>query len=247
MTLGGTVMVTGAARGLGLAIAERFLTDGVDTLVLSDVDRAQLETAAESLSLGATKLIISALDVSDRDAVVAAVDEAVSASGRLDVLVNNAGVLSPSGRLHNLAVEDWTRCFNINVMGAVNGIFAAVPHMRTQGGGAIVNTASAAGITPFAYAGPYSASKAAVISVTQSAALEYARDKIRVNCVCPGTFLSAIHQGLDQSAIDAMAAKHPLGLGQMSDVVGAFAYLAGPDSAWTTGASLVVDGGYTVQ
>lgn len=248
MTLGGTAMVTGAARGLGLAIAERLVADGVDTLVLADLDQAALEAAAASLqAAGATtRIVLAALDVSDRDAVVAAVDRAVAESGRIDVLVNNAGILAPSGRIHHLTVDDWTRSFAINVMGTVNGIFAAVPHMRTQGGGSIVNTASAAGITPFPHASAYSASKAAIISVTQCAALEYARDRIRVNCVCPGTFLSHIHEGLPESAIEAMASKHPLGLGQVSDIVGAFSYLAGPDSAWTTGASLVVDGGYIV-
>lgn len=247
MTIGGTVMVTGAARGLGLAIAERFLRDGVDTLVLADRDLAELESAAESLTPGSTRIIRAPLDVSDRDAVVAAVDSVVAQTGRLDVLVNNAGVLSPAGRLHNIPVDDWARCFDVNVMGTVNGIFAAVPHMRARGGGSIVNTASAAGITPFSYAGPYSASKAAIISITKCSALEYARDRIRVNCVCPGTFRSHIHDGLPDDALDAMAAKHPMGLGQAADLVGAFAYLAGPDSAWTTGASLVVDGGYVAQ
>jgi NAD(P)-dependent dehydrogenase (short-subunit alcohol dehydrogenase family) len=247
VTIGGTAMVTGAARGLGLAIAERFLRDGVHTLVIADLDGAELESAAESLTPGGTKIIVEPLDVSDRDAVAEVVGSAVAASGRLDVLVNNAGVLSPNGRLHNLSVGDWARCFDINVMGTVNGIFAAVPHMRAQGGGSIINTASVAGITPFPYAGPYSASKAAIISVTKCAALEYARDRIRVNCVCPGTFRSHIHEGLPDSALEAMSEKHPLGLGQAADLVGAFAYLAGPDSAWTTGASLVVDGGYVVQ
>ena len=246
MTLGGTVLVTGAARGLGLAIAERFLLDGVDTLVLADLDGADLDTAAASLNPGAAKILTVPMDVSNRDAVVAGVDSMVTQSGRLDVLVNNAGVLSPNGRLHNLTVDDWARCLNINVMGTVNGIFAAVPHMRKAGGGSIVNTASVAGITPFPYAGPYSASKAAIISVTKCAALEYARDRIRVNCVCPGTFKSHIHEGLPDSALDEMGAKHPLGLGQVSDLVGAFSYLAGPDSSWTTGESLVVDGGYVV-
>ncbi len=244
--LGGTAFVTGAARGLGLAVAERFVRDGIDTLVLADLDRDDLEKAAESLGSGRHKVVVAPLDVSDRDAVVEAIDAAVAASGRLDVLVNNAGVLSVNGRLHNLSTAEWARCFNVNVMGAVNGIFAAVPHMRARNGGSIINTASVAGITPFPYAGPYSASKAAIISVTKCAALEYARDRIRVNCVCPGTFRSHIHEGLPDSALEAMAEKHPLGLGRVDELVGAYAYLAGPDSSWTTGESLVVDGGYAV-
>lgn len=247
MSLGGTVVITGAARGLGLVIARRFLAEGPETLVLCDVDEGELAEAATGFPRGTARIEQMVLDVSDRDAVIAAIDEAMARSGRLDVLINNAGVLSPNGRVHNLSVADWARCFDINVMGVVNGIAAAVPHMRRLGGGSIVNTASAAGITPFPYAAPYSASKAAIISVTRCAALEYARDRIRVNCVCPGTFQSHIHDNLPEGALDAMGAKHPLGLGSAEDVAGAFVYLAGSDSTWTTGSCLVVDGGYVVQ
>ena len=246
MAAGRSVLITGAARGLGYAIAERFLRDGIATLVLTDVDHAALTAAASALSPSVTKVIVSQLDVRDRNAFGDVVSSVVSAGGRIDVLINNAGVLSPNGRIHNLSPADWQRCFDINVMGVVNGIQAVVPYMRRQGGGCIINTASAAGITPFAYASPYSASKAAVISLTKCAAVEYARDKIRVNCVCPGTFRSHIHEGLPEGALDALAKKHPLGLGQSADVAGAFAYLAGADAGWTTGAALVVDGGYTV-
>ena len=133
--------------------------------------------------------------------------------GRLDVLISNAGVLSPNGRIHNLATEDWERAFRVNVLGAVNGIRAAVPVMRAQQSGSIILTASVAGLTAWSHAAPYCATKAAVIQLAKVAAVEYARDGIRVNCVCPGTFLSAIHEGLPQEAIDAIAAKHPLGLG----------------------------------
>ena len=133
--------------------------------------------------------------------------------GHLDVLVSNAGVLSPNGRIHNLTTEDWERAFRINVMGSVNAIRAAVPAMRAQGSGSIVLTASVAGLTAWTHASPYCVTKAAVIHLAKVAAVEYARDGIRVNCVCPGTFLSAIHADLPPEAIDAMAAKHPLGLG----------------------------------
>src|SRR4030095_6930258 len=101
----------------------------------------------------------------------------------------------------------------VNVMGAVNGIRAAVPVMRSQGSGSIVLTASVAGLTAWSHAAPSCATKAAVIQLAKVAAVEYARDGIRVNCVCPGTFLSAIHDDLPQEALDAIAAQHPLGLG----------------------------------
>ena len=133
--------------------------------------------------------------------------------GRLDALISNAGVLSPNGRIHNLTTEDWERAFRVNVLGAVNGIRAAVPVMRAQQSGSIVLTASVSGLTAWSHAAPYCATKAAVIQLAKVAAVEYARDGIRVNCVCPGTFRSAIHADLPQEAIDAIAAKHPLGLG----------------------------------
>ena len=169
---------------------------------------------------------------------------AVERFGRLDVLISNAGVLSPNGRIHNLATEDWERAFRINVLGAVNGIRAAVGVMRPQRSGSIVLTASVAGLTAWSHAAPYCATKAAVIQLAKVAAVEYARDGIRVNCVCPGTFLSAIHDDLPQEALDAIAARHPLGLGSAADLVGAYSYLASDASRWTTGSAMVVDGGY---
>jgi NAD(P)-dependent dehydrogenase (short-subunit alcohol dehydrogenase family) len=165
--------------------------------------------------------------------------------GRLDVMVQNAGVLSPNGRIHNLATEDWERAFQVNVLGAVNAIRAAVAVMRPQGSGSIVLTASVAGLTAWSHAAPYCATKAAVIQLAKVAAVEYARDGIRVNCVCPGTFRSAIHDDLPPEALDTIAARHPLGLGAASDLAGVYSYLASEASRWTTGSALVVDGGYS--
>ncbi len=177
--------------------------------------------------------------------VESAIGLAVERFGRLDVLISNAGVLSPNGRIHNLDTEEWERAFRINLLGAVNGIRAAVAVMRPQRSGSIVLTASVAGLTAWSHAAPYCATKAAVIQLAKVAAVEYARDGIRVNCVCPGTFLSAIHEGLPQDALDAMAERHPLGLGSAGDLVGAYSYLAGEASGWTTGSAIVVDGGYS--
>jgi 3-oxoacyl-[acyl-carrier protein] reductase len=184
-------------------------------------------------------------DVSDFEQVEAVVARAVERFGRLDVLISNAGVLAPNGRIHNLDTDDWERSFRINVLGAVNGIRAAVPVMRAQRSGSIVLTASIAGLTAWSHSAPYCATKAAVIQLAKVAAVEYARDGIRVNCVCPGTFLSGIHAELPQEAIDAIAARHPLGLGSPAELVGAYSYLASDASRWTTGSAMVVDGGYS--
>jgi 3-oxoacyl-[acyl-carrier protein] reductase len=126
----------------------------------------------------------------------------------------------------------------------VNGIKAAVGVMREQRSGSIVLTASVSGLTAWSHAAPYCATKAAVIQLAKVAAIEYARDGIRVNCVCPGTFLSAIHTELPAAALETIAARHPLGLGSASDLVGAYSYLASDAARWTTGSALVVDGGY---
>jgi len=182
--------------------------------------------------------------VSDPTQVEAVVARAIDAFGRLDVLISNAGVLAPNGRIHNLSVDDWDRSYRVNVLGNVNGIKAAVGVMRPQGSGSIVLTASVAGMTAWSHAAPYCATKAAVIQLAKVAAVEYARDGIRVNCVCPGTFLSQIHDGLPPEAIDAIAVKHPLGLGSADDLLGAYSYLASDAARWTTGAAIVVDGGY---
>jgi 3-oxoacyl-[acyl-carrier protein] reductase len=184
-------------------------------------------------------------DVSDPEQVEAVVARAVDRFGHLDVLISNAGVLSPNGRIHNLSTEDWERAFRINVLGAVNGIKAAVGVMRPQGSGSIVLTASVSGLTAWSHAAPYCATKAAVIQLAKVAAVEYARDGIRVNCVCPGTFRSAIHEGLPDEALDAISSRHPLGLGSADDLAGAYSYLASDASRWTTGSAIVVDGGYS--
>ena len=239
------VAVTGAGGALGAAISARLAGEPATDLVLSDISEVSLDATVAQLPEGRGTVETAVADVGDIDQVVAVVDRAVERFGRLDVLISNAGVLSPNGRIHNLATEDWERAFRINVLGAVNGIRAAVPVMRPQQSGSIVLTASVSGLTAWSHAAPYCTTKAAVIHLAKVAAVEYARDGIRVNCVCPGTFRSAIHEGLPPQALDAIEARHPLGLGTAGDLAGAYSYLAGDDSRWTTGSALVVDGGYS--
>jgi meso-butanediol dehydrogenase / (S,S)-butanediol dehydrogenase / diacetyl reductase len=239
------VVITGAGGALGAALSAQFAGEPSTDLVLSDVSAPSLDATLAGLPETECSVETILADVSDVAQVEAVVARAVERYGRLDVLISNAGVLAPNGRIHNLATADWERAFSINVMGAVNGIRAAVPAMRAQKSGSIVLTASVAGMTAWSHAAPYCATKAAVIQLAKVAAVEYARDGIRVNCVCPGTFLSAIHQDLALEAIEAMASKHPLGLGSTADLVGAYSYLAGETSRWTTGAAMVVDGGYS--
>jgi 3-oxoacyl-[acyl-carrier protein] reductase len=238
------VAITGAGGALGTALSRRFAAEPNTTLVLSDVAEASLASSVEATKGSETPVVSILADVSNFDEVQAVVQLAVEQFGRLDVLIGNAGILSKNGRIHNLTTEDWERSFQVNVLGAVNAIRAAVATMRTQQSGSIVLTASVAGLTAWSHSAPYCATKAAVIQLAKVAAVEYARDGIRVNCVCPGTFRSAIHEGLPDEALDTIAARHPLGLGAAEDLVGAYSYLASPEARWTTGAALVVDGGY---
>ena len=235
------IAITGAGGALGAAVSHRLASEPDTDLVVSDLSESSLAATVDGL--GAVETVLA--DVSDLAQVEAVVARATERFGRLDVLVQNAGVLSPNGRIHNLATEDWERAFRVNVLGAVNAIRAAVAVMRPQRSGSIVLTASVAGLTAWSHAAPYCATKAAVIQLAKVAAVEYARDGIRVNCVCPGTFRSAIHDDLPPEALDAIAARHPLGLGAASDLAGVYSYLAGDASRWTTGSALVVDGGYS--
>jgi meso-butanediol dehydrogenase / (S,S)-butanediol dehydrogenase / diacetyl reductase len=236
------IVITGAGGSLGAALCQQFASEPDTELVLSDLSAESLDASKDGLRDGIEARVA---DVSEVEQVEAVVGLAVERFGRLDVLISNAGVLSPNGRIHNLTTEDWERSFRVNLLGAVNGIRAAVPVMRTQGSGSIILTASISGLTAWSHAAPYCATKAAVIQLAKVAAVEYARDGIRVNCVCPGTFLSNIHAGLPQEAIDTIAGRHPLGLGSAGDLVGAYSYLASDASKWTTGSALVVDGGYS--
>jgi NAD(P)-dependent dehydrogenase (short-subunit alcohol dehydrogenase family) len=239
------VAVTGAGGALGAAIS-RCLAGEPDTdLVLSDVSAPSLEASVAGLEATGGSVETVVADVGDLAAVESVVARAIERFGHLDVLISNAGVLSSNGRIHNLVTEEWERAFRTNLLGAVNGIRAAVAVMRPRRSGSIVLTASVAGLTAWSHAAPYCATKAAVIQLAKVAAVEYARDGIRVNCVCPGTFRSAIHDGLPEEALEAVAARHPLGLGSADDLVGAYSYLAGDASRWTTGSAIVVDGGYS--
>lgn len=239
------VAVLGAGGALGSAISARLASEPDTDVVLSDVSDSALRATVEALPAERGALETAVADVSDEGQVQAVVDLAVERFGRLDVLVSNAGVLSPNGRIHNLVTDDWRRAFDVNVLGAVHGIKAAVGAMRPQGSGSIILTASVSGLTAWSHAAPYCATKAAVIHLAKVAAVEYARDGIRVNCVCPGTFRSAIHDELPPEALATIESRHPLGLGTAGDLVGAYSYLAGEGSRWTTGSSLVVDGGYS--
>jgi NAD(P)-dependent dehydrogenase (short-subunit alcohol dehydrogenase family) len=240
--LGKVAIVTGAGGSLGAAIVEQFLSEGCAGVVLVDLSRDRI---ADIASPERERCLAMAGDVCDAEFMASVVAASLSHFGHVDVMVNNAGILAPNGRLHNLSLDEWRKVLEVNVLGVVNGTAAVLPQMRAARSGTIINTASVSALTAWSHAAPYGASKAAVISITKSTALEYAHEGIRANCVCPGSFESNMFSGVPEEAVATIASKHPLGLGSPSKLVGTYVFLASDESEWMTGSSVVVDGGYS--
>jgi NAD(P)-dependent dehydrogenase (short-subunit alcohol dehydrogenase family) len=248
---GKVALITGGASGLGLEVARQMAADGA-RLVLVDWDEAALESAAAKLGGAAGEVRSLKGDVSDPATATGAIELVRSAFGRLDILFNNAGIDPLRARsVIETDVSDWDRILDVNVGSAYLMARAAVPLMRAGGGGSIVNTASIAGIKPAGDEAAYSVSKAAMISLTGSLAIDFAADGIRSNCVCPG-FMEMVMtdrrrdltEDQQTARAEGAAARVPLGRqGTYEEVAKAVLFLAGPDASYITGAALVVDGG----
>lgn len=187
MKLAGRVaIVTGGGRGIGRSIAHRFAAEGA-AVVIGGTGRDRLEaTSAEIVAAGGRALAVVA-DVADEAAVVKMVEETVGRFGRIDLLVNNAGVAGPTAAVIDIAREDWERTLAINLTGAFLCAKHAVPHLIAAGGGRIINIASVAGLIGYALRSPYAASKWAMIGFTRSLALEVGGYGITVNAIAPGS------------------------------------------------------------
>ena len=244
------VLVTGAASGIGRAIASRFLREG-DRVAAMDLDLAALEIArSESWPNVGERFMPIAADVSNARDAAAAVAQARERFGRIDVLVNNAGITGgpQATKLHETSVEDFDRVWGVNGRGVFLMCRAALPHMLAQGAGAIVNIASVAGIVAFPARAAYNASKGAVVMLTRSVAVDYAAAGIRCNAVCPGMIDTPMtHWRLEQPELRAqVTARIPQGdVGGVDDVASAVWFLASTEARYLNGSSLVVDGGYS--
>lgn len=241
-------IVTGAAGGIGLATARQLAREGAHVLLADWSPHG--EKAAATLRSEGHDARFQSVDVSDETQVSALVEAAVSAWGRLDVMVSNAGI-SGRGVTDQTPLADWQRVLAVNLTGVFLCAKHAIPAMRKSGnGGAIVSTASIVGLVGVPGALPYSAAKGAVVNMTRTMALDCAPDRIRVNTVCPG-FIEAAMEGVtprDQEQADRLIALHPLGrLGTGEDIAKAIAFLASDDASFVTGTALVVDGGYTAR
>ena len=249
-------IVTGAGQGLGRSIAVEMARRGAGAIAV--VDRRE-DTAAETADLvrdlGAEALAI-ACDLRDRDAIAAMVSETVERFGGLDVLVNNAGIiesmLTADCAVDTLPDEVWDAVYEVNLRAPWLATKLAAPHLRrSQRGPSIVNAASVSSHVGFANAPAYCATKGGVLQLTRAAAVDHARERIRINCVCPGAIDTPLfRQSVNERAADpeaalrAAAERHPIGrLLTPDDVAGAIAFLVDDGSAAITGSALVVDGG----
>jgi len=238
---GKVALVTGAARGIGLACAEAMAREGA-RVVLADVDETAGRESARRL--GATFV---ACDVSKKPAVVAAVESAVAAHGRLDIAVANAGIVHAAEFL-DLEEADFDRVLAVNLKGTFFGSAAAARVMREQRAGSIVNMSSANGVVGLAGLAPYTAAKHGVVGLTRSAALEFANKGVRVNAVGPGYVDTPRMRETPESVLSQFAAAHPMGrLAQRQEVARLVAFLLSDESAFCTGGFYPIDGGYTAQ
>jgi 3-oxoacyl-[acyl-carrier protein] reductase len=237
---GKTALVTGAARGIGLAIASRLSADGARVALL-DLDRARVEAAAREVGLGAVAVVA---DVTRSAEVDGAVADVVARWGRLDVLVNNAGITGRSFTITELDDADWERVLAVDLTSVFYCCRAAVRQMLRQGAGRIVNIASIAGKEGNPTLVPYSSAKAGVIGLTKALAKEVATRGIFVNAVAPAVIGTELLQQMEKSTVDLLISKIPMGrVGRPEEVAALVAWLASEECSFSTGAVYDLSGG----
>jgi dihydroanticapsin dehydrogenase len=243
---GKVAIITGGSRGIGFETAKIFSENGASVVITSS-NRQQLENAANQL----TNTIPISADITKEEEVKMVVEETVKKFGKLDILVNNAGIFPKIKQLHEISELEWNDVLDVNLNGQFRFTKFAIPYLQKTSG-TIINVSSDAGLKAYEgfNADAYSASKAALIVLTKCWALEYAKDKIRVNCVCPGVVDTEMSKPFLKTEKDRefMNNDHPIGrIGQPEEVAKSVLFLASEDSSWTTGAILAVDGGQSTK
>jgi meso-butanediol dehydrogenase/(S,S)-butanediol dehydrogenase/diacetyl reductase len=247
-----TIIVTGAASGIGAAISRGLAAEGANVVIADLNVEAGLTVAEEIIATGGAAIALR-VDVTDRASVAAAIETAVTRFGRLDAIFNNAGMNAPM-KFIDITEDNFELVMKVNTLGVLIGIQEAAKQFRKQGsGGKIINTASIAGRTGFPNFAPYSASKAAVISLTQAAARSFAAEGITVNAFAPGVVATPLWTKLDadlanmgaaDAGFDSMAADILLGRpAQPEDIVPTALFLSAPDSDYITGQVIPIEGG----
>lgn len=243
---GKVALVTGGSSGMGRASALAFAREGANVVVADTSVEGGEETVGRIKEMGAAALFVPT-DVSQATAVEALVNTAIATYGRLDCAFNNAGINEEHGPLTDCTEAQWDRIISINLKGIWLCMKYEIPHMLKLGGGAIVNTASVVGLTGGRSFPAYVASKHGIIGLTKAAALDYGKNGIRVNAVCPGTIYTPMYEhriGDDPETTARIISEIPLGrLGQPEDVAEAVVWLCSDAASFVTGHSLVVDGG----
>ncbi|TYO99409.1 3-oxoacyl-[acyl-carrier protein] reductase [Geothermobacter ehrlichii] len=235
------VLITGAGQGIGAAIARRFAADG-ERLALVDVNAEQLQGFAAELEAAGCDVLPVCADITDKARVGQLMAEVVDRFGRLDVLVNNAGIIR-DGFISKLSEEDWDQVLDVNLKGAFLCCQAAFPTMKARQYGKIVNIVSRAWLGNIGQAN-YSASKGGLVSLTRTLALEFARFQINVNAVAPGLIDTPMTRGMPEEARQRLIRMQPTGrMGKVENVAAAVAFLASDDAEFITGQVLHVDGG----
>jgi 2-keto-3-deoxy-L-fuconate dehydrogenase len=247
-----TAIVTGGGSGIGKAIAELFASQGAEVFIL-ELNKSTADDTVKSIEVASGKATAFSANVSDQAQVKEVVSLIAQKIGRIDILVNSAGI-SHIGRLDNTLEEDFDRIYQVNIKGVYNVMHAVIHYMKQQGGGVILNLASVAGSLGLSERFAYSMSKGAVISMTLSVAKDYIHQNIRCNCISPARvhtpfidgYIAKNYPGQEREMFEKLSKTQPIGrMGKPSEIASLALYLCSDEASFVTGCDYPIDGGFT--